>query len=349
MRAVGQAARADPSRHGVVRLVADGAREGVAGAARSEQRGVARRRGVRVLRGVSERLDQGQTPARFALEKVLVSGRSAPRGALKAWHRCARVGGARPDRGGITASRSGNSGLAALPARDEELWNRHRDFEQLRPGRLQVLARRSLVRVVRDGRDSAQSVRMISTRNRAAIGAPTTAKRRRGHGGAFLENCLGHGRYPRRRIRSSLAGKHPAAAGRHASKTPRSYPVQAGMGSLRYRVEGATAARVAGTVHRHERGDAPVLPPVGRRASRSRPAFAPRPLRTPSCGIGAGGWSTAGRNIVETSGRAARALLTIVLSSPRAPSCRQSLFPEPTNPRLVQHRRRPHVRRRPRE
>ena len=83
MRAVGQAARADPSRHGVVRLVADGAREGVAGAARSEQRGVARRRGVRVLRGVSERLDQGQTPARFALEEVLVSGRSAPRGALK--------------------------------------------------------------------------------------------------------------------------------------------------------------------------------------------------------------------------------------------------------------------------
>ena len=75
-------------------------------------------------------------------------------------------------------------------------------LNSLRPLRLQVLARRSLVRVVGDGRDSAQSVRLVSARNRAAIGAPTTAKRRGGHGEPSWRMSE-HERYPRRRTRSS--------------------------------------------------------------------------------------------------------------------------------------------------
>jgi hypothetical protein len=81
----------------------------------------------------------------------------------------------RPDRGGARNRRAGGSAVAALPARPQELRNRYRDVEH-GAGGLQVLAARPLVRVVRDRRNSAELVGVVSDQTCWTLSVPGVAE-----------------------------------------------------------------------------------------------------------------------------------------------------------------------------
>jgi hypothetical protein len=84
----------------------------------------------------------------------------------------------------------GGSAVTTPPARPEEPRNWYRDVEH-RPGGLHVLARRPLVRVVRDARDSAELVRVVPDITRWTINLPSAAETPKGHGEPSWSDCLG--------------------------------------------------------------------------------------------------------------------------------------------------------------
>jgi hypothetical protein len=88
------------------------------------------------------------------------------------------------------AAEAGGSAVTTPPARPEEPRNWYRDVEH-RPGGLHVLARRPLVRVMRDARDSAELVRVVSDITRWTINLPSAAETPKGHGEPSCSDCLG--------------------------------------------------------------------------------------------------------------------------------------------------------------